>query len=206
VCEGSGGSRGGWRWDFLKDLLVRGQNPCDLACYLVFTCGELLDGASHGNAPNKFSMHSDGLLGVAIAGRCRFVLGASELLPNAGGRVADFVNNTLQSFSGDSEMPHPVFDFDLILAWRFCCGRAAGFLRTASAYNTCRDEADGLSFRFRKQQIRKQQNRRGSLQSNVRLVGSQVVVFAVALSCLAHHRRSVRRSGQGEAVTMSALC
>ena len=32
---------------------------------------------------------------------------------------------------------------------------------------------------------------------NVRLVGSQVVVFAVALSCLGQQR---------EAVTMSALC
>jgi hypothetical protein len=72
-------------------------------------------------------MHSDGLLGVAIAGRCRFVLGASELLPNAGGRVADFVNNTLQSFSGDSEMPHPVFDFDLILHGDFAAVGPRGF-------------------------------------------------------------------------------
>jgi len=54
-------------------------------------------------------------------------LGECELLPNAGGGAADFVNNTLQSFSGDSEMPHPVFDFDLILHGDFAAVGACGF-------------------------------------------------------------------------------
>ena len=47
MCEGSSGTRRGRRWDFLKDFLVRGQNPCDLACHLVFPAGELLDGLSY---------------------------------------------------------------------------------------------------------------------------------------------------------------
>jgi hypothetical protein len=37
----------------------------------------------------------DGLLDAAFASRYRFLLGASKLLPNAGGGVADFFNKTL---------------------------------------------------------------------------------------------------------------
>jgi len=70
-------------------------------------------------------MRSDRLIGGAVAARCGFLLGASEFLPNAGGGVADLFNNTLHSFSGDSEMPRPVFDFDLILHGDFAgSGRA----------------------------------------------------------------------------------
>ena len=72
-------------------------------------------------------MGSNRSIDVAIGARCGILLGAFELLPNAGGRVADLFNNILQLFSSDSEMPRPVFDFDLILHGDFAAVGPCGF-------------------------------------------------------------------------------
>lgn len=57
----------------------------------------------------------NGIIDAAFASKYRFLLSASKLLPNAGGGVADFFNETLESVSCDSEVSCPIFDFELVM-------------------------------------------------------------------------------------------